>query len=259
MVVQHAGLAWANPPGRITDRPHGAGCWQINLFHDPVLVRWRGRQQRLAAPAAVIFSPRQAQWYCGAEGGFSDDWLNCTGQLPALLARYGLRAGEPFRIADAVAVEGCLAAIHRELTERPLFADEALSDLVRTLLRLLARGRMPVAAADPRGRAIDRLRRLLREHHAEAWPIERMAREAGMRPHAFAVHYRRRCGATPLRELTWFRLRHAHALLSAGRGTVAAIAAECGFSDALYFSRLFKRWTGRPPSACLPILGRGDG
>ena len=44
------------------------------------------------------------------------------------------------------------------------------------------------------------------------------------------------------------RIRHAAALLENGSCSVADAAAQCGFSDPLYFSKVFRKLTGQSPS-----------
>ena len=56
-------------------------------------------------------------------------------------------------------------------------------------------------------------------------------------------------GRTPLQWLRELRLQRAQQLLQEGRLTVGEIADRCGFSDAAYFSRVFARAFGVPPSA----------
>jgi AraC-like DNA-binding protein len=123
-----------------------------------------------------------------------------------------------------------------------------VADLLRGLVRLLARGQRSDSGGDLRQQAIQRLRELLRERCSEAWTVQRMAAEAGLGAHRFAVLYRRWAGSSPLRELTSFRMRRAQTLLERDGVSVAKAAKACGFTDALYFSRVFRRWTGVPPS-----------
>lgn len=248
MVVHQVGLAWRNAAGQVTDRPRGTGTWQFNLFHHPVRLRLPGGERRVEAPAGVWFAPGQQQWYCGAAGSFTDDWLACSGPLARLLIRHGVPVGTPFSVGNAAAVEACLRAIRDELDERQPFADEAVAGLLRTLVRLLGRGLLRDPGRDPRQQAVLRLRAALRERCAEPWTVARMAAEAGLGAHRFAVLYRRWSGSTPLHDLTWARVRRAQELLEAGE-PVAATARACGFADPLYFSRVFRRWTGRPPSS----------
>ncbi len=56
-------------------------------------------------------------------------------------------------------------------------------------------------------------------------------------------------GRTPLQWLRELRLQRAQQLLQEGRLTIGEIADRCGFADAAYFSRVFARAFGVPPSA----------
>jgi AraC-like DNA-binding protein len=58
-------------------------------------------------------------------------------------------------------------------------------------------------------------------------------------------------GITPLEYMTKLRMKKAEQLLSAMRNkeySVAEVAQMCGYEDALYFSRVFKKTYGCSPS-----------
>lgn len=61
--------------------------------------------------------------------------------------------------------------------------------------------------------------------------------------------FKKEIGLTPLQYLTDKRLENAanNLAMSGGRGNISEIAYQCGFSDPLYFSRLFKRKYGVSP------------
>ena len=67
--------------------------------------------------------------------------------------------------------------------------------------------------------------------------------ETSFRRKFYAVY-----GKTPIRFLTELRLREAHGRLISGRESVESIALSCGFHDAKYFSRVFKRCFGYTPA-----------
>ena len=48
--------------------------------------------------------------------------------------------------------------------------------------------------------------------------------------------------------LTNLRLQYAHKLISEGVTSVSEISVRCGYSDPLYFSKVFKKKVGRAPS-----------
>ena len=61
--------------------------------------------------------------------------------------------------------------------------------------------------------------------------------------------FKQETGLTPLQYLTDKRLENAanNLAMSGGKGSISEIAYQCGFSEPLYFSRLFKRKYGVSP------------
>ena len=63
--------------------------------------------------------------------------------------------------------------------------------------------------------------------------------------------FQEKIGLTPLKYLTALRMKRAKSMLTAGGGrehSIAEVAESCGFKDALYFSRVFKKYYGCSPS-----------
>ena len=79
--------------------------------------------------------------------------------------------------------------------------------------------------------------------------------------------FKNETGLTPLQYLTDKRLENAanNLAMSGGKGSISEIAYQCGFSEPLYFSRLFKRKYGVSPRsytakhAGLPKASHSDG
>ena len=82
------------------------------------------------------------------------------------------------------------------------------------------------------------------------------ALDAAIRQMPFNYDYLRKqfqekIGLTPLKYLTNLRMKKAKSMLTAGGGrehSIAEVAESCGFKDALYFSRVFKKYYGCSPS-----------
>ncbi len=55
-------------------------------------------------------------------------------------------------------------------------------------------------------------------------------------------------GVSPVKYITALRIEKAKELLITGRYTISQIAMECGFDNVYYFSTVFKKHTGTPPS-----------
>jgi len=61
--------------------------------------------------------------------------------------------------------------------------------------------------------------------------------------------FRNELGVTPIAYLNRYRVSQAKRLLTETNKSVTEIAMEVGFSDSGYFSRVFRRETGRSPEA----------
>ena len=89
---------------------------------------------------------------------------------------------------------------------------------------------------------------MLDQHPERDWPLSGMAKQAGMSPVNFRLHFRRLTGHSPGAFLLDLRLKKAAAMLRAGRSSVGEIAFRTGFHDANYFSRQFHRHYGKSPA-----------
>ena len=90
----------------------------------------------------------------------------------------------------------------------------------------------------------------LEKHRAEPLTVKELADRAAMSPATLNRAFRRAVGKSPLNYLNDLRISGAELLLRENPELpVAAVAAECGFADSNYFSRLFKKRTGCTPRA----------
>lgn len=85
-------------------------------------------------------------------------------------------------------------------------------------------------------------------HLAEALPRDEVARAAGLSPSRFSHLMRSKLGMPFTELLTRLRVDRACHLLAHTQRDLAQIALECGFGDQSYFSRVFRKRTGRSPS-----------
>ena len=78
--------------------------------------------------------------------------------------------------------------------------------------------------------------------------IDDVARSVGVsRSHLYRV-FMSNVGKSPINYLTEYRINEACKLLRAGSLSIAEVAISVGFFDQFYFSRVFKRAKGVPPS-----------
>src|SRR5690606_38930229 len=125
---------------------------------------------------------------------------------------------------------------------------------VAKLILLLGRGLKEAEDQDAgvdvaRRKRLGRVRQHVHERLQEHWTVARMAKLAKLGENRFAVLYRESFGVSPMEDLIQARLNHAERLLTIRHITVSEAAERSGFGSLHYFSRLFRRRVGCPPSA----------
>lgn len=125
--------------------------------------------------------------------------------------------------------------------------EEALSVWTREVLE----GLMDASAAtevDVRRTRIQLAIRYMRENLAEPLQRDEVARVVGISPQHFTHLIKLFSGRSFTDMLTHLRIERAANMLQRTRLTVQTIAAECGFSEQAYFTRVFRKHFGMPPS-----------
>jgi AraC-like DNA-binding protein len=111
------------------------------------------------------------------------------------------------------------------------------------------------SSGDRRGDAVhreaQRLRDLIHSHAFESTGMTRMYRELGVRPAHAATLFSRAFGVSPVAYRMQVRLDRARELLMSTRRNVSQVAYEVGFTDPLYFSRVFRSHFGATPSSLI--------
>lgn len=91
--------------------------------------------------------------------------------------------------------------------------------------------------------------RHLETRRGESVTVGELARHAHLSPSHLTALFRERFGCGPLQHLQKMRMVHARRLLEAPYLTVQEVAAECGYDDANYFVRIFRKHHKMPPGA----------
>ena len=148
---------------------------------------------------------------------------------------------EPLYSASADDIENFKYMIaHLEATSPEMFLE------IRVLLLRLIKPFMPndwsMIQPDPENEA--RLKpalELLNKYYCQPFDLRATARAVKMNPASMSDLFRRTFGVSPSRYLMKLRIRRAQNLLLTTDRRISDIAAECGFEDPLYFSRIFRK------------------
>lgn len=77
--------------------------------------------------------------------------------------------------------------------------------------------------------------------------IDDIANAAGFSKYYFCRCFKEITGQTPLNYLNYIRLKSAKALLKSGSSNITETALKCGFNNASYFCKLYKKYFGKSP------------
>ena len=98
---------------------------------------------------------------------------------------------------------------------------------------------------------INKAVRYITDNYFDDLTIEKVSDVTGLHPNYFGVLFKDSTGLSFRQFLTVIRINHAENLLQSGLHNITEVAARCGFSDVCYFSRVYKKIRGIPPSKAI--------
>ncbi len=200
-----------------------------------------GKWQRVTAGSLFMAPPRVLNAFYAVPGRkWSFSWLRYT--EPAFV-RAMVGASSPVRApGGGVELARCIAGLRAEWESAR--DPKLLHHWTSLIQNLAARAAQPVTSDDRLAALWARVSASL--HHL--WTLEQLAAEV----HGSPEYLRRRCqlelGRSPMQHVTYMRMHRAQALLESTGDKLEVIARLVGFTEAMTFSRAFKRWVGVTPS-----------
>ena len=86
------------------------------------------------------------------------------------------------------------------------------------------------------------------QHYTVRAPVAAMVARSGLPERSFVRRFKAATGLSPIQYVHALRLEEAKHMLETGDAAVEAIAEECGYEDAGFFSRLFRNRVGLTPA-----------
>lgn len=228
------------------------GAFVVLCFSRSCLVQ-RAESLDAAAPGdCIIVSPAEGDvtLFCEDGSAVCGDWVVVASRtLRAYLRALNLPVNEVLRIGQTEHLRNYATNIRWEIQERALYWDIKASIIIESMLLYLSRSYHMFAntAIQKYGRAMRELRDAMRLNLAEPWTIRTMAERVSLSNSRFSVVYKQLYGVSPAEDLIAMRVEKARALLQSGRQPIRVVAAECGFRNEFYFSKIFKRRIGQTP------------
>ena len=214
-----------------------------------------GQERQLEAGDLLFLPPREGHVYrANPSSPWTIFWIHFRGlRATYYLANLGVSNSRPVVIVDdpATLIEAFEDTFRHTIHG---FNAAAMTGLTTAFGRLLGlvkvHQRLPGSRSRRAENRILKVLALLREDLARPWTLAELAHSAHLSIPHFTALCRRQSGMPPLALLIRLRLQRAMDLLQQGNHNVVEAAHAVGYDDQFYFSRLFRKHLGVPPSAC---------
>lgn len=175
-------------------------------------------------------------------------WIGVNGREALRVSRVVLDAAGPVLRLGTGYVDR-LAAVCRTLITRDPQTGEA-SSLAYAAVMALHDGTFQGkdGANDERPVTVRRVLAYVEQHQRDRLDVERLAEIAGLSRAHFVRTFTEAVGVSPSGYVMERRMETAQRLLTATDATIGEIAAACGFTDANYFAKAFRRLGGQTPT-----------
>ena len=247
IIVNCAGYCDFSTPFHIWNRD-GRLDYYLQFVTHGTLHIWLGDTLcRMDAGDFLITKPRTPYRYFIPENeAMGYLWVHFTGfHVGRLLARLQLETGQIYSTTDCIdRLEERFSFLFGEFTNRQRGFDDACASRLMQILVCLSR-----AASFDSHTARRKLPTIawMHAHFTENVPIEEIAAMEHLSESRYRSVFRRHTGLSPSEYRIALRMQYACELLTTSSRSITDISSACGYSDVLYFIRLFKQKIGVPP------------
>ncbi len=210
-----------------------------------------GKEKIVTAGNIVLYKPGEPQYYVYyKEDKIDVYWIHFTGyDAERILDQYNIsNKGNILNIGTSPDYQWLFGQIIQELQLCKPKYEELLSLQLRNILILVSRSiENEKKISDAIEKEVSFAMHRFRTHYKEEINIDEYAKSRNFSVCWFIRCFKQITGQTPLQYILSVRIANAQSLLESTDYSIAEIAAQVGYENSLYFSRLFHKQTGMPP------------
>jgi AraC-like DNA-binding protein len=254
------GIDTPHDRGYVVDRPGPRQEWIVLCFHTPFSIRTDQGLETGQPGDCVVHDASYSEWHTalpGASEGFRNDWLHLGIEgVREQANRFKIQLNRRIPTGFTSFLSDHLRVIADEDRRRSAFWQERIGLELETILLRIGRAQEThtsgaILSSSERAHLeqFTVIRSSMLDHFSEPWNLETLANMGAMSLNRFSVLYTLFFKISPIEELIQHRLKQSCTMLVYSDGNLEAIAEACGFTDAPYFSRVFKQRMGCSPGA----------
>jgi AraC-like DNA-binding protein len=209
------------------------------------------RSFRIGPGSLFMLFPEVWHWYRpDPEVGWDEYWVGFKGDYPVRLVEEGFFS--PDSPVLEIGLHDSILGLYEEIidgakNENPGF-QQTIASLVTNLLARVSTFPLRNEKISSEDRIVERAKFLLADNVSEELDIGWLSRSLGLGYSRFRTMFKRRTGLSPYQYFLDLKIAKAKKLLGQQRYSVKEISHLLSFDDPYYFSHLFKKKTGVPPS-----------
>ncbi|MEH6583242.1 MAG: AraC family transcriptional regulator [Halioglobus sp.] len=212
-----------------------------------------GQSLAVTSGDLVLLPQGLAHSYAADEGQpWTLYWVHFQGVSTRIFLEYlGYREGRP--LVHPGISPALLAAFNSLLAVRRTgYSSSAFINAANQLRHLITQFAMETGrqqAGQPSALDLDSIQAYMQDNIDQQIDLQALASVAHLSKFHFSNRYRALTGYSPIKHFLHMKIEYACQLLDSSEMSVKAIAANLGYSDPLYFSRLFSKTMGMSPRA----------
>jgi len=222
----------------------------LMLFHRPAYVIDDSGARQAAGGKMILWPMGAMHHYGNPESEWDHSWLQLRGAWAQhMIPTGGVPLGKLLDLPHGEGALRCLQFLYDELYSRPAQDPDMVEGILRLLWLELGRALAAEESAHYQDERLEAARRYIEAHYAGAFELDRCAEEACLSRSHFCYRFARQYGIPPLEYAMRLRLHRAANLLGNPELAIYQVAEMVGYTDALYFSRVFRKRYGMSPRA----------
>lgn len=207
-----------------------------------------GKTGVLERGTAVCITPSTPYFYSNSEDSSNYvryRWIHFTGNnVDSILETCDITPNEIMRVEVREDVYSLWEDLFYEFRNNTAKVDQSAAVILPYILMKVGKSQVEIGDG---GRKLDFSIRYIHTHLSDALSVEELANMEFLSPSRYREVFRKVTGHSPVEYITLLRLRQAAELLSEGELSIEEAALAVGYSDRLYFQRVFKKHMGVTP------------
>lgn len=213
---------------------------------------WKGQEYHLKKHMGFLVSPDvECKWTADKDNPWEYRWVAFSGEKAwQIMALCSVNADNPiFEYNTSSFIPDRMKQIY-ESSQIPYVANFQMTGYLNLLLAEFIK-RFPISNINQQDLTVQHVNNALtyiQLHYKEDITVEKIAKIIGInRSHLYKL-FIKYTNTSPLEHIQNLRLGHACDMLKNSNLSISKVAFSCGFSDAYYFSRLFKEKNNMSPT-----------